>query len=504
MTLVLCLSLVGNVFAQTVDTSLDDKIDKENEQALAWANEQLSFQSFESCQDMDKILEEYIEKYAKHHPHRRDIFFAEDMAIVSMSEPTSAEKSSAVQSNVVGGRAVGGAADADAEFSTTNIQKTGVDEPEIIKSNGTHIFYFNQQEKKVSLFKTPLNADKKTFNFDQSSIVSEITIPDAMNDVQLFLQDGMLVIAGTRYAQWSKSNAFMDRSARTVVALYDISNPTNPTLDQFYDIDGYLYNNQMRITGGKLYVLSQLNINWYELAQDLEKKVELETSADTLPKVYAVDQNKKVSVQKTDCNQIAYVLPSEETMEELNLYPQFTMMSVIDLKNHEVDTSIAFANPAEIHMSTESLYMVQHHWVPGNSYRDCPPGMACIMPRFHGGQENSLVHKFSLDNSMTYVNSTFVPGSPLTQYSMDEDADGNFRMLTSVWRPESATNLYILDKDLSLVGKLENIEPGEQFKASRYIGSMLYLVTFEQTDPLFVIDMNDITDPKIIGELKMP
>jgi uncharacterized secreted protein with C-terminal beta-propeller domain len=49
-----------------------------------------------------------------------------------------------------------------------------------------------------------------------------------------------------------------------------------------------------------------------------------------------------------------------------------------------------------------------------------------------------------------------------------------------------------------------NIEPGENFKSSRYIGDKLYLVTYQSIDPLFVIDMEDISKPKIIGELKIP
>jgi uncharacterized secreted protein with C-terminal beta-propeller domain len=52
---------------------------------------------------------------------------------------------------------------------------------------------------------------------------------------------------------------------------------------------------------------------------------------------------------------------------------------------------------------------------------------------------------------------------------MDEDANGNFRILTETWENKNVTNLYVLDKSLNLAGKLENIEPGEDFKTSRYI-----------------------------------
>lgn len=87
---------------------------------------------------------------------------------------------------------------------------------------------------------------------------------------------------------------------------------------------------------------------------------------------------------------------------------------------------------------------------------------------------------------------------------MDEDNQGNFRILTKTWSPNLATQLFVFDQKFKLAGSLLNIEPGEEFKSSRYIGDKLYLVTFQQIDPLFVVDVADISKPKIIGELKIP
>ena len=217
-----------------------------------------------------------------------------------------------------------------------------------------------------------------------------------------------------------------------------------------------------------------------------------------------MDAEKNLSVKTTDCNSINYILPTDETMKQTNMFPQFTLISAINLASEEVDTTVAFGNPGEIHMSTDGLYLVQNYWMPRGTYFDCPAGIACIMPRFMGGDNYSLIHKFDIGEDVSYNNTNIVPGNPLTQYSMDEDQLGNFRILTSKWWPEQATDLYVLDPSLKLVGALTDIEPGEQFKASRYIDDKLYLVTFRQTDPLFVIDIADITDPKIIGELKIP
>jgi uncharacterized secreted protein with C-terminal beta-propeller domain len=85
---------------------------------------------------------------------------------------------------------------------------------------------------------------------------------------------------------------------------------------------------------------------------------------------------------------------------------------------------------------------------------------------------------------------------------MDEDTNGNFRIITRNWNPQLATHIWKLDNTLQHHSQLLNVEPGEDFKASRYIGDKLYLVTFQQIDPLFVIDMKD--KPTILGELKIP
>jgi len=110
----------------------------------------------------------------------------------------------------------------------------------------------------------------------------------------------------------------------------------------------------------------------------------------------------------------------------------------------------------------------------------------------------------SLGSTIKYEDSKIIPGTPLNQYAMDEDGAGNFRILTRTWYPNLATQFFVFDKKFNLVGKLLDIEPGEEFKSSRYIGDKLYLVTFQQIDPLFVIDVADIKNPKIVGELKIP
>jgi uncharacterized secreted protein with C-terminal beta-propeller domain len=98
-----------------------------------------------------------------------------------------------------------------------------------------------------------------------------------------------------------------------------------------------------------------------------------------------------------------------------------------------------------------------------------------------------------------------VPGSALNQFSMDEYND-NFRIATTTWlNGTSQNNLYVLDMNLSLVGSLENVAPGETIDSVRFIGNRCYFATsVVQRDPFFVIDVENPSSPEILGYLKIP
>ena len=95
-----------------------------------------------------------------------------------------------------------------------------------------------------------------------------------------------------------------------------------------------------------------------------------------------------------------------------------------------------------------------------------------------------------------------VPGQILNQFSMDEYED-HFRVATTTWT-NSTNNVYVLNMNMSIVGRLENLAPGEHIYSARFMGKRGYLVTFVQIDPLFVIDLSDPTKPTVLGELKIP
>ena len=205
------------------------------------------------------------------------------------------------------------------------------------------------------------------------------------------------------------------------------------------------------------------------------------------------------------CSDIEYVLPDTETMKKFDFTPSLVTLSIIDTSDatKETKTKVLFGDVNQVHMSLSSLYITSNLYT-SYDFR-CAPGMYCIMPYYYQGQ-NTLIHKLAIKNDTTsYTASTIVPGSPLNQYSMDEDSTTlNFRIVTSHSYPNQSSELFVLDPKLQILGKLSDIGTGENFQSSRFIGNRLYLVTFKQIDPLFTIDLSDAKNPKILGELKIP
>jgi inhibitor of cysteine peptidase len=91
----------------------------------------------------------------------------------------------------------------------------------------------------------------------------------------------------------------------------------------------------------------------------------------------------------------------------------------------------------------------------------------------------------------------------LNQFSMDEYA-GYFRIATTFRTSGSSqNNVYVLDMDLNIVGRLEGLAPKETIYSARFMGDRCYLVTFRKVDPLFVIDLKNPYDPEVLGQLKI-
>ena len=512
------ISGFASVSAVNVDLQIEDELNKKEQQEMVKKaqdlNEKITFTKVNSCKSMETVMSGFLETYRKLHPQRTtrywddyDYVFYENSASLDWAAPEAmtnsisawVSKSASADSIRWGTASLSADMWTISDYSTTNIQKLWVDEPELLKSNGKYLFYYSEvsyKDRYISIIKTPTKKD-----LSDAEIVAKINIPDSLNDIQLFLNGDKLVILGSRYA--SKSDSIL-WSSRTLAIVYDISDIENLSLEKLTEVYGRF--EDARMINDQLYLISSINLSWYNIAWRDEpvefKDMKPRLTDITLKKSSGLKKSYDKKVSEMPCDSLFYLLPSEDTMEETDTYPNFTLISQISLSdlNATPKQSLVFGNVDEIHMSQTSLYL------PAPIYFSTPTRCShrgCYSSWYYR-DENTLVHKFNLGKSVEYQDSTIIPGEPLNQYSMDEDDEWNVRILTTTWYEQKATHLSILGKDMKLKWNLMNIEPGENFKSSRYIWDKLYLVTYQSIDPLFVVDMEDITNPKIIGELKIP
>lgn len=411
------------------------------------------------------------------------------------------------------------------DVSNTNLQVAGVDESELIKTDGTYLYFYNSKDHFIYI--------AKAFLATELSVVKKIKIPESFTDPKLFLSGGKLVVLSTKYNSFNYGFRYwFNRQTKTVAVVYDVSDVNNLRIDRYYETDGNIV--ESRMIGKYLYLLSNSSFSFpYDLYYGTAKAGETPSldenkfNADFIGSTIKPQkaelrrtnvENEKNFTQKgkllpynlsrkdnTTCADIEYVLPDQETLKQFDFTPSLVTLSIIDTEDatKETKTKVLFGDVAQIHMSLSNLYITSH-LATGYDFK-CAPGMFCIMPYYYQGQ-NTLIHKLSVkDDTTSYVASIIVPGSPINQYSMDEEATtGNFRIVTSHSYPSQSSELFVLDPKLQVLGKLSDIGKGENFQSSRFIGNRLYLVTFKQIDPLMTIDLNDAKNPKILGELKIP
>ena len=199
-----------------------------------------------------------------------------------------------------------------------------------------------------------------------------------------------------------------------------------------------------------------------------------------------IEKNGEVDVIQP--NEISYI----DDIEDRNY--MLTIITSIDVNDGDTTKeTILSGYTGNVYVSMNNIYLTQTQY---SSW-------------YTGEGEKTIIQKISIDeDNVKYVASGEVKGHILNQFSMDE-FDENFRIATSgsLWESGesiSKNNVYILDENLNIIGKLEDLAPGEKIYSVRFIGERAYMVTFKKVDPLFVIDLSNPQSPSILGKLKIP
>ena len=360
------------------------------------------------------------------------------------------------------------------DYSETNIQVEGVDEPDVVKTDGTYLYIL--VDSKIYIV--------KAYPAEEATALSIISFDNDVNVRNFFINKDHIIVFGNsdRYPIIYDDIAINEYCpfwwgiSTTVINIYDVSDRENPELVNDIELDGSFFD--ARMIGDYIYVIATEYSG--DIYYVLEDNVTLNIPEITIDGV----------TRKLPAGCIYYVNDSEEANT-------MTHVVSIDIYGDKVDQkSFLLGSSQTMYVSNNNIFLAYQKYsyyysIFGDSYQY---------------EQTTVVHKISINNGdISYKAEGEVPGYTLNQFSMDEH-NGFFRIATQAWSGESGscTNLYILDKDMNLVSEIENIAPEERMHSARFMGDKAYLVTFKKVDPFFTIDLSNPYAPKILGILKIP
>jgi uncharacterized secreted protein with C-terminal beta-propeller domain len=421
------------------------------------------------------------------------------------------------------------------EFSATNIQVKNVDEPDYLKTDGKYLYIVNQN------WLTIIDA----YPAETSKVILKIALDVEQQNIEnIFLNGDKLVIfyygSSQTYgiAQYDFA-PYPIYTPKTFSMIIDVSNREKPQIVTKFEIDGSFVSSRM--IGDIVYLVTNSGVDY---TNPIIPRI-MEDSSFILPDVYRFPNPEPSYTFNTVTSfDVAGILKNSETflmgysntiyVSEKNLYITYqknvpytyydTMNKdrffevVVPLLSKGVQDQIrAIQNDVSIDpyakwIKVSNLLQDTYNNLPKDEkeklFSQIQKSIEEYDARIQSDTSRTVIHKIGLDNGdLKYISNSEVPGYLLNQFSMDESGN-RFRIATtseSFSRSGSSpsSNVYVLDEALKQVGSLTKIAPDERIYSTRFMGDKLYLVTFKQVDPFFVIDLS--TDsPKILGALKIP
>ena len=381
-------------------------------------------------------------------------------------------------------------------YSGTNTQEIGVDEGDVVETNGTSVFVVGQDGVRI--------VDVAT-----ATVVAHIDdLPDGSHQ---------LLLDGTRLLVISQS---YNSSEDTIVSLYDVADAANPTLLRRSHLEGRLVASRSVDGQARLVLTStiatrlpfvtpdQFGMDEARALEANKAVINNSTIEEWLPRYFDEGSDGSFGAMNAslDCSTVA----APRDFAGLGI----SWIASLDMRagTSPVGSAGIVSYGDTVYASSTNIYLatVPWDWYNGGVVTS-DGGVATGMPINNSQQPPTLIHQFALGEggTATYVASGEVAGQLLNQFSMSE-YQGDLRVATTVtdWNTGSSESFVQVLRpsgtDLVQIGKVGGLGLTEQIYAVRFLGTQGYVVTFRQTDPLYVIDLADPTNPRVTGELKIP
>lgn len=435
---------------------------------------------------------------------------------------------------IAGQATAGSGATQGGDFSGTNNQVDGVDEGDMVKTDGRHLYVLAGDGVDIV----------GALPADTVALVSHVTTPGRERALFLegtrltvisqesgFATDGDAMIADTRLGWWGGS-----WQSSVIVSVIDVSAPAAPLILETTRLDGWLVD--ARSIEGRVLVVTQDSFDIPVPARIAIPPTATPVAADATAAAAVVDimpimppiwpgdpgdgsrfmfEDKAAYLARLDAAWEATALPRFSTtahdgaesagplLTAGNTYlpiegSDAAILSVVsfetgdDVAGPEAVTSVGGIS-GSVYASTSSLFISATHW---GSWWDVTDAAA-----------STNIYKFDLQQvEAPLVAMGSVPGMTLNQFSLDETGSGLLRVATTDGFGDAASSgVYVMQAsagNLQTIGSVTGLARGERIFSVRFAGSVGYVSTFREVDPLFVIDLSTPTAPRVVGELKVP
>lgn len=365
--------------------------------------------------------------------------------------------------------------------SNTNVQEHGVDEADVLKHDGTHIFYLKSAtEIGITTFEALSQNNKNS--------LASIALENNCTISEMYLVNQRLVVL---------SNNYQSSTSHVVVDIFDVSNMEAVTKLATYQLDGFMVTS--RVIDDNLFLVSTftptVDVDYpllNEGANNIYMRYDYEhptvTIKDLMPEIEGTDLSRQALIHPS-----TLYASSKEKQSSVSM----TTISKISIANARYEKSNSFLGYSSVQYASQKAFYLVSNEYPW--FYD-----------FNNYKERSTIYKFGLDDALAYKGLGSVYGSPINQFALSEYND-ILRLATTEgfsWGSAGTTNsLYTLKEEsgyLNVEGVLSGLgKTGESIRSVRFMGDKAYVVTFRQTDPFYTLDVSDPKAPQKIGELQV-
>ncbi len=383
------------------------------------------------------------------------------------------EKGTSTEGNIMPNSVTSDETASSKDYSTTNIQVENVDEADIIKTDGDYIYSISENKVVITNVVNP-----EDIKIEATIELKNDTIPE-----ELILYKNELVVISSKSNNASNYSYYNKND--TIVEIYDIATKSKPILLKNYELYEPYYTS--RCINNKLYVIA----------------------SGTLRE----DDDKIIRNYKEDNNNREIALENIKYLRDVKTRKQ-TIISMLDLNDAKADIEVNsyLIDISNAYISEHNIYLLDQKYEEIS--KGVPPisklfGLKGIIGVFtdydeyeYSGEYQTEIYKFEISSNgnVYYKSKAKIEGRTINQYSLDEQ-NGHLRV--AIYDDDGA-RIVIFDENLQQIGTSKYVAEGETMYSSRFIGNKVYLVTYKTVDPLFVIDLSNETNPKVLGELHIP